>query len=386
MIGAPSIASSGATRHVRRRLENAHAARGAPRGSQRRCDKLVCNRSLGPARSCGTLRGTFHAPRPGMTLGKSTMVFLVGAIGAVLVLPARARACSPPHQGILAREPWPSDGATSVPTNARIVVRYIGDMTLVSSPDAVLGGDLELAPADGPALRTHREVFEIDPMETVVVLRADLAPSTSYVVRDRRAQIPCGEPASACRLTEPTVFATFTTGAGPDTAPPAFAGLSRISRPEKRECLSPGGCCQLTRSLNYHLEWQPATDEVATGSLRYNVYDARDLTKPIRRYVEGTTHHDGKLCSIEGATLPEPVDDYVVRAVDWAGNEDKNTEALSSNASCAAVYALPDPGPVRPGQPDSGGCSYAPAGAPTFVACAALGAWLSVWRRRRRAR
>jgi hypothetical protein len=78
--------------------------------------------------------------RPSAFSATLLVMAVVGAFGVRV-----ADACTPPGPGIRSRGVLPPDGATSVPTNARLVVVY-------GAYDPSLGEDLELRTKDGVAV------------------------------------------------------------------------------------------------------------------------------------------------------------------------------------------------------------------------------------------
>ncbi len=255
-----------------------------------------------------------------------------------------ARACSFPEPGIASRSVWPG-AEQAVPTNARLVVRYNLTGTPLNVP--ALGPDLLLLETNGWEVAASREV-----LGTTVVLRPEggLQPNHAYQLADRRT-IPCsGDGADPCPLAaEPQVFASFTTSAVADTAPPVFGGITNIGVTSHQDCNS-GACCGTYDAYSVEASWATASDDVAAGDVRYNFYrrEGSSLTL-IQELVAGTSAYGAVACSgTWGAPLVPG--DYVVRAVDWAGNEDSNltTRRLEnpcdSEPSCALAGSRPSSG------------------------------------------
>ncbi len=123
-----------------------------------------------------------------------------------------AEACSEPW-GIYERTSLPEDGATAVPTNVEIRVKYEGE------PCAFPGGP-QLRPMGGDPTELTTVAGTGTSFDSVGIYRpmAELAPDTTYELLDR-AVVPC-DGFDDCTLPDFEVFATFTTGSGPDSKKP----------------------------------------------------------------------------------------------------------------------------------------------------------------------
>jgi hypothetical protein len=269
--------------------------------------------------------------------GAAAGVAAVSAIAALCAAAPRARACSDAgvYQVVASRTVWPPAGAM-LPANARIVVSYH-----VSSPDVTveprLSSDIELRTADGQAVAVAVATIGYD-----VVVRpvAPLPPGIELRLTDRRA-LPCGQLGSACALTaDPQLIGTFTAGTASDDTPPAFQGLLSVSVGLRQTCTGIE-CCGHSDSTPVTLAWTAASDETSGADVRYNVYQGLDLSAPastlIAGFVSGTELSGHITCS--GSTSPPatpylPVGVYLVRAVDWAGNEDANDAKLVVLSRC----------------------------------------------------
>jgi hypothetical protein len=263
------------------------------------------------------------------------VVVLAGsfALPALLVagVPSPAHACSPVPGGIHSRTVWPGDG--NLPTNTRVVVSYgVG-----SSDGAIpaIGPDLTLLDADGSTVAITTEVSG-----TAVVIRpnAPLLPNHGYQIADRRA-VPCGIgfPAGCELAAAPAVFASFTTGATADDAAPTFAGLSGYHIGDRSSCQTAGSCCSVY-DINYvDLMWPAAADDIAGADVRYNVYRRDRSTAPalVATRISGTTLSGAAVCSGHWGGPELPAGFYMVRAVDWAGNEDANAQEVHIGDACA---------------------------------------------------
>ena len=111
-----------------------------------------------------------------------------------------------------------------------------------------------------------------------------------------------------------------------DVTPPRFDGLVSATT-----CI-PGPVGGTTRYSAYGLKWNPATDDATpAGDIVYDVYEAHtpggeDFSKPTYTTQPGAT-------TFATPPLPDNVQHYfVVRAVDNAGNRDRNkVERLGEN-------------------------------------------------------
>jgi hypothetical protein len=282
-----------------------------------------------------------------------------------------AHACSIAAPGIASRSVWPGP-EQAVPTNARIVVRY--NMTGSPLNIPAFGQDLQLLDADGSQVSATMEV-----LGTAVVIRAGagLLPNHAYQLADRRT-IPCsGIGLDPCPLAaDPQVFASFTTSAGVDTAPPAFGGLTNIGAASHLTCNS-DACCGTYDYYVIQAGWAAASDDVAGGDVRYNLYRREGSSLIlVSELAEGTSTSGTAVCSGTVGGLPFVRGDYVVRAVDWAGNEDSNlaTRHLDDPCGSGAACAI-------------GGSPLPPDRSPWLVAAAALSAaGVGIARRRARRR
>lgn len=309
------------------------------------------------------------------------------AVGSIIVwaCPRVASACSAPGPGIFVRTVDPPDGATGVPTNAEVLVRYKGTFDLDPQVRIRQPGmpvlDADVKQISGFTLGDD-ELFIVRPT-------AALAANTTYEVLDR-VTVPCTD----CTLGGFEVVATFTTGTGTDTSPPDFAGLASLDSNQGQN----SGTCGDYTYLTFALSWKSASDDEPTAWLRYNVYNTRGL---IAARVSSDQITGETICSGRADFDPLEADFeagtglYWVRAVDLAGNEDQNTHELATG-SCGTP-ALPDAGaggtvsadagPVGAASP--GGCAVtlarggAGARAPAVLAAFALLAWAG---RRRRVR
>jgi CARDB len=136
---------------------------------------------------------------------------------------------------------------------------------------------------------------------------------------DARGRIREANERNNCRLSAQRVVVG-------DVAPPRFDGLISATT-----CI-PGPVGGTTRYSVYGLRWNPASDDVTPASgIVYDVYEAHtpggeDFSKPTYATDPGAT-------SFATPPLPDNVAHYfVVRAVDTAGNHDRNeVERLGQN-------------------------------------------------------
>lgn len=273
------------------------------------------------------------------------------------VQPRPASACSPSPLGIHQRSSYPASGAVGVPTNTRIVVTYDWSDNFTQPPLAP-GLGVTLRKSGGPAVPASVSTLMTSPSASprkrhlLIDLQVALEANTAYEIVDHHPVIPCyPQSDTICESAGVTVFATFTTGAGPDTVAPRFDGLKAVSGREMPTICESSACCGPYVSRELTLEWDAATDEGANDAVAYNIYRDGALYIPL---VAGSTLAGVQSCvggSSQGPPLPPGT--YVVRAVDWAGNEDMNSSVREVSDLCASV-AGPTDGAADGGRsPDS---------------------------------
>jgi hypothetical protein len=240
-----------------------------------------------------------------------------------------ARACSASFPSIHSRSVWPApDG---VPTNGRLLVTYQGQST---SGLPTLGADVVML--DGET----NVPIRVDSGNPVVVQPIEpLLPNHSYQLADRRT-VPCAPQMVSCAAgSEVVPFATISTGDGPDNAPPVFAGLDAISVAPLESC-SAESCCGPYDLHRVTLSWKAGVDDVAGANLSYRIYrrDGAELQKIVDRHT-GTTYQGVSVCSglVQAEWGHPSLADglYVVRALDWAGNEDSNEVDIALSPPCS---------------------------------------------------
>src|SRR5262249_19775057 len=145
---------------------------------------------------------------------------LACAMVCCVLWPAPTYACEPPSP-IQDRVILPLDGATNVPTNARVALRYF------AVPDRPEFADVEIQPVGWKPIEvTVQRGTTCHPFRFLVCIRPTdpLAANTTFQILTRIPTVPCRQ--EPCTSSTYSVAATFTTGSGPDTVPPTYAGLS----------------------------------------------------------------------------------------------------------------------------------------------------------------
>lgn len=252
---------------------------------------------------------------------------------AVAGVEAETRACSLAPPGIYSRDIWPGQDAHP-PVNTRVIVRYGLGPTGFGTQPAPIGPDLVLLDGDGSVVPTTQEIAGGD-----VILRPDapLLPNHGYQVADRRT-VPCNNAIAlqdTCTLTDaPVAFSSFTTGTAADGTAPTFAGIASSSVGAHEVCDN-DACCGPYDVHHVDLLWAAAADDVAGADVRYTVYhrDGATLT-PVATWVAGTKLAGAAWCSGAWGSPSLSRGSYIVRAVDYAGNEDTNSVALELGDPC----------------------------------------------------
>jgi hypothetical protein len=99
-----------------------------------------------------------------------------------------------------------------------------------------------------------------------------------------------------------------------------------------------GACCGPYDVHYVDLMWSAATDDVAGADVRYNVYRREGgMLTPVAMRVAGTTLAGAAWCSGAWGSPNLQAGSYVVRAVDYAGNEDTNNKTLQLGNPCRDV-------------------------------------------------
>lgn len=294
-----------------------------------------------------------------------------------------ARACTPLTPGMWRGLLFPADGAREVPLNARVLVSYFhtavdpasacSDLTLRDPAGAAVPATAEALPPPYPGAIS----------ETTCLIKptAALGANTRYEVADRRS-LPCRDEA-ACAPGALAAFASFVTGAVTDTTPPVFAGLERLAAGQLDSCEG-AACCGPRVVRPYQASWKAATDAVGGGAVLYTVY-SRDLV-PVARLGAETGAQLSVVCSgwVGGARITSP-GEYLVRAVDWAGNEDQNLVLHAVSDACPSAGRRVPTAPPPEGCALGGGRHAASgAGGPVLLGLAVMAVTCGRVRRRRR--
>lgn len=269
-------------------------------------------------------------------------------LSTIWVQPLPAYACSLAYMGIHQRRSYPPAGSVNVPTNARIVVAYT--WINIRAP----GLDLALRKSDGSAVATSVSTISSSILANfppdsrrirrrIIELQAVLEPNTVYEVVDRHPSVPCHARDTAdCESVEATVFATFTTGEGPDMTPPHFEGLKTVSSRTTPVFCESSGCCGPYVFKNLTLWWDAASDDRAGDAVTYNIYRDGQLLLPV---VSESTLTGLQTCSGSSLDWPSlPSGAYLVKAVDWSGNEDMNSSVQIVPDLCASMGRPADGG------------------------------------------
>ncbi len=269
------------------------------------------------------------------------------AAGALAVRPRAADACTPPGP-IRLDSVWPPDGSSDVPANVRFVVSYSGVATFAEQSIAMRA--LEIRPVGGGAA-VPVLVNDLEGAGRLVVLVgvrpvSDLEVGKDYELLGRIVR--CTDGSGMCPI-EPTpvAIARFHTQAADHTAP-VFAGATGVTGTPV--------VCAGTCSCEAHTGAQVSFTVAAPAEPA--LYLIREAGGPgiaglgdARAYAEctGSGPYFGPRVTM-GAK-------YVVRAVDRAGNEDDNQQAVTVAVGC----------PGQGGGGDSGGGDSGGGGGDTGV-------------------
>lgn len=235
------------------------------------------------------------------------------ALLPLLLLPgSRADACSEALPWLDRRLVLPADGATGVPTNTRVVVEYDawGSWQLDGAIELRVAGGATVAVTDAKSERIGLRAVRVTP---AVVLE----PNTTYEIYDSMA-VPCEDPNNEgldCRGA-PTLIATFTTGADPDTQAPQ----SQWSVTSSFGADGPATSCDWWGNYVTHATTvESVTDDRPIDEIRY-LYEApgEPTRGPVPASVLGHVCHQEPY--IPGYDLYFPSDSFSVRGIDLAGN------------------------------------------------------------------
>jgi hypothetical protein len=264
-----------------------------------------------------------------------------------------AAACTALPAGVLQREPLPMVGATEVPINARVTVRY-------------LSNQVALAPA--PVLRDEAGAEVAVDVETVVeglatllVLtpQQPLAVDSRYGVFDTiRLEDDCPATGTSPCTGDPIEITFFQTGVAADTVAPISVGATVATDYTSADA----NTCGPVAEVSHRGTVVGIIDEQPPITIRYNLYDQQG-----RRFA--TLVPD---ISVSHTCPPgdADVDTFTIRSVDLAGNEQTGGHTVTGQP-CDAF------------ERDGGGSCSAGAGA---GAGAVVGLLALAGLRRRRAR
>jgi MYXO-CTERM domain-containing protein len=230
----------------------------------------------------------------------STLVLALGLATA----PAHA---SPPCACPMLEDTLPFEGATAVPTNARIFVAGGG----FTATQVTLAPELD--PTATVAVRLEATGGTMQ--ETWIIPEAALAPSTRY-----RLVLP-----------EPLPPRTFTTGAGPDTTAPTFETATVSGASLDGACDDHAAASVTTAGL---------TDDVVPADrllLRVAVDDPASDIETRVVWLQGTrgffgafSSPDWQNCLHNFPSVSTARDlEVVVTAIDWSGNESTPSESAT---------------------------------------------------------
>jgi len=245
----------------------------------------------------------------------------------VLSFAERARPCSlavPSLDGPSA----PSDDATGVPTNARIVVRF-SDFSGAPTVTTVVLVD-ESGVETNPAFSMEQDLFIARPTSLEPNQRYELRATTSDFGSDHTRTIP------------------FMTSSDDDTTPPTIDGALADPTYTFEPKAGPGmgiDSCGFNSVDRYYVEltFPEASDDTGVAGFAVYVVDENG-GRSLRETVVGANATGTTIEHLEPGTFT-----YVVEAFDHAGNASSTNEAtvavMGPIVSCAAAH------PLRQGAP-----------------------------------
>lgn len=285
--------------------------------------------------------------------GRSSAWWRIALVGGALLgmRAAPARACSTLGPGILARSVWPGPDQQP-PVNTRLAISYqVGGPLMPGLEIPELGPDLILL--DGDDGKTVDRTTQVVGSTVFIYPAAPLLPDHSYQIADRRS-VPCFPGQQDCGLTpQAQVFAAFMTSDSTDVTPPTFGGLKSLAFDARLIC-GDGACCGPYNVAPASFSWDPASDDTAGTDVRYNVYRTLPggvvAVALVAGLIDATDWRGYQTCSGNSPFAPSiGPGTYLVRAVDWVGNE----------GAGGIFHALGD-GCARPTvSPPAGGCAVA---------------------------
>jgi MYXO-CTERM domain-containing protein len=232
---------------------------------------------------------------------------------AALIGAARpASACTPLPPGVLQREPLPMVGATEVPINARVTVRYLSNQVALA-PAPVLRDEA------GAEVAVDVETV-VEGLVTLVVLtpRQPLAFSSRYGVFDTiQLESDCPATGTSPCTGDPIEISYFQTGGAADTMAPISVGATVATDYTSAET----NLCGPVAEVSHRGTVVGIVDEQPPVTIRYNLYDAQG-----RRFA--TLVPD---IAVSHACPPGDgdVDSFTIRSVDIAGNEQTGGHTVS---------------------------------------------------------
>jgi hypothetical protein len=224
---------------------------------------------------------------------------------AALIGSARpAAACTPLPPGVLQRDPLPMVGATEVPTNARITVRYLSTQVALT-PAPVLRDEA------GAEVAADVETV-VEGLVTLLVLtpRQPLAVSSRYGVFDTiRLEDDCPATGTSPCTGDPVEITYFQTGTAADTVAPISVGATVATDYTSAET----NLCGPVAEVSHLGTVVGIVDEQPPITIRFNLYDQQG-----RRFATLTPDIAVNHVCPPGAG---DVDTFTIRSVDIAGNE-----------------------------------------------------------------
>jgi hypothetical protein len=267
-----------------------------------------------------------------------------------------ADACSPPPDSIVGRSVVPEDGATGVPTNARVLIQYESGLGPPTSA-------LELRALGGACVAfTEQTTNAHGAAMRILVPTGDLAPATTYEVLDTLDPQTCPSGHPDC-YGPPMVIASFTTGDSADLIAPSATGVTVESWYNDH---SGSTCEKHDNSIVYWVTIDALADDRPTSWLRLEYRDPEGnlIGGPLPIVRLGSSCPGGGGSGNIDVSLYTSSDDFFVRVVDLAGNAEAESHFLDglTCAEGAAGGESPDGGTdggssVDGGDDGGGGCS-----------------------------
>ena len=270
-------------------------------------------------------------------------VIALGVIAAAIGAERAAEACSWAPDQIESRTLMPHDGATDVPTNARVVVEYKANTNVEPA--------LEMRAANGDPVAVSVAKSRARWITYVLTPEAELQPNTGYQIWDD-IEVGCvfGEVDEDCR-TESRVVGSFTTGDAADLAPPTVEVVTVSSHYD-----DPGEdtTCDWDGAQAYDvLTVEGIVDDNPVEWVRFYYYEM-DGTLIGGPFPVATVGRDCSGAYFAWYDIATP-DRFLLRAVDLAGNLESpghEIDGMSCEEGAAGEEDDTDDGEDS----DSGGC------------------------------